>query len=127
MEKLSEEEIHEGNLLIATFMKAQSIHTYENLNSQLLDFRAASVWPDNMRYHSSKILKYHSSYQWIMPVIETLVPLTTYKSYKIMQHSLYVPGVFVGKGKELWVQDDNSVLLFWRFAIQFIRYLNEKN
>ena len=68
--------IQKGNELIAEFMGAKVIETYYNekkeIDHYLYDFggnKKEVYYPDDYtRYHASSMLRYHCSWDWLIPV-----------------------------------------------------------
>jgi len=67
---MTKEEILEGNKLIAEFMGAIAIDNYPD--HALLDFVKKENYPNDSRYHSNSLLRYHFDWSWIIPVIKRI-------------------------------------------------------
>jgi len=67
---MEKKNIDKSNCLIAEFMGAKVIEKYSD--HILLDFINKDLYPDDSRYHGSTLLKYHSSWDWLMPVVEKI-------------------------------------------------------
>lgn len=64
---MTQEEITEGNILIAEFMGGKKLVNNDGL---------FTYWgPDNFQHESGEYLKYHSSWDWLMPVVEKIESL----------------------------------------------------
>lgn len=70
---MTEEQIIEGNTLIAKFMGAVVIEHYPD--HELLDFIHRDNYPENTRYYATTTLKYHKEPNWIIPVVERIEAL----------------------------------------------------
>jgi hypothetical protein len=67
-------DVNEGNLLIATFMGAEPTQAYSATKEQtgiLLNYPAHNA-PGLYRNYSLGSVKYHSNWDWLMPVVETI-------------------------------------------------------
>lgn len=121
-------EIIEGNELIALFMGAfimSSSTTAEGvktINSLSIDDRASSI----PSYDFATKLKYHSSYDWIMPVIEKIEAL----GYDIQIAKGYTDVMFYyfgakQMGHQLACGEGKSKLEnTWSAVVDFIRWYN---
>lgn len=68
-----EKTIQEGNRLIAEFMGAVAEEWYPpnkdtDSTGVHLVFKQGDKYPDNQRHHPDSCLKYHSDWDWLMPV-----------------------------------------------------------
>ena len=71
----------EKNLKIALYAGAVVLAEYWGEeggyeNTRLLDFgnnSRTAIYPENSRYWSDTSLKYHSSWQWLMPVVQKAI------------------------------------------------------
>lgn len=70
MTEEQEQQIIEGNTLIAKFMGAVIIEHYPD--HDLLDFLHRDNYPDNNRYYATTSLKYHKEWNWIIPVVRKI-------------------------------------------------------
>jgi len=75
---IEKELIKIGGTKIAMYMGAKIVAEYQNgqeFDHYLLDFgeRKDSYSPDNYcRYHSTNLLRYHESWDWLMPVYRSI-------------------------------------------------------
>lgn len=144
-----EQKTIDGNILISKYMDA-TIEEWYPKNTQYPDqsglhasFRSQTdeekkagilTYPGNEKYHAVELLKYHSSWSWLMPVW-----------FKIMawgknQHGIYweqqidATGVMITNGK----QTPNVKLIrlafnygppdmgdVWNITVEFIKWYNE--
>jgi len=66
------DEVHNANVLVAKFMGAEECGKYPN--SVILKFGVGNDAPDDRHvYHSSRCLKYHESFDWLMKVVKKLI------------------------------------------------------
>ena len=94
-----EKEIIEGNKLIAEFMGLSMLHNQTRLET----------------------LKYHSSWDWLMPVVEKIEQLLPWKEFKIYRRTAYLPGFYIGKGKECLIVADTKIEAVWIAVVKFIK------
>lgn len=79
------EKIIEGNNLIAVFrgLKYQpSVEVYDNVNQDVPPYIQKERWIENSNDTITPIydeLKYHSSWDWLMPVVEEIENLKEYR------------------------------------------------
>ncbi len=139
---MSEQEIIEGNKLIAEFMGAVTPKTAPEIISSYI--KNDEVWygdntTPNGQYESAfKIfdLKYHSSWEWLMPVFEKIQYITDYCSdlldgyYNFDFQIDLLNGVDFKVGKErIYLQTAYSpgqlIDAVWSGIIAFIKWFNE--
>lgn len=65
------------NIKICQFMGAEVTQWYiqskiYNQDGRMAEYPKDSPYPDNQKYHSVTLLKYHSSWNWLMPVVEKI-------------------------------------------------------
>lgn len=89
---MTAEQILEGNTLIAQFMGAIVSQPYSKNEEQdgLLFYYPDRTSPDMFRNHSSASIKYHTSWEWLMPVIEKIAKL----NIKEHDYDTYYPRTF---------------------------------
>ena len=102
MKQLTEErEILMGNLLICNFMQQGDIAV-----------RA----------------KYHSSWDWLMPVVEKIESLVTPNSFDVDIHENYCT-IYQGNYKKICSSSDNTgrskIAATWDCVVKFIQWLNQ--
>jgi len=65
--------VKEGNKIIGEFMGAfvDAPYPYNKLYGQsyFYDYQRCDLWPYHQRFHSEAGVKYHCSWDWLMPVI----------------------------------------------------------
>lgn len=107
---MSNKEILEGNRLIADFMGVKITGTKYGCNHQLV----------TCAYPNYSNLKYHSSWDWLMPVVERIENLESGKWYIHIQ------------GNTIDIEDGNEGIGLWDFHINnddpiMSAYPNDKN
>ncbi len=121
-------EIIEGNKLIAEFMGAINETGY---------FQASTIgktkvptgrmymterFPDNMHLCSESDLRYHSSWDWLMPVVEKIEAV-------LKDETLFAKSL----DANLSILNSNHASIFspreivWEYVIQFITWYNQQN
>lgn len=121
-------EISEGNKLIAEFMELKSFE----------DDRYGIMWTnpvsDGVYEKDTSELKYHKSWDWLMPVLEKIEDLDhnpslthTYRVDITGNGTTIQPNVWSG---ERWMirrnSRNNRLWNTWLSIIQFIKWYNEK-
>jgi len=88
---MSKEEILEGNKLIAKFMGAEVSQAYSKTKEQdgVMFYYPKDSSPDMFRNLSSASIKYHSSWDWLMPVY-----------------------IKIAKEEKLWGDYEKSIIIF---------------
>lgn len=86
---LSKEQIKQGNILFTEFLGGRATQDYpENLDKDnpmdglCFDFASAEVnekkfYPNNLRFHTTSSMKFHTSYDWLMKVWNKLLLLNS--------------------------------------------------
>lgn len=135
------EEIIEGNKLIAEFMGYNlvipSMRRYPN------NWKT-SYWERNydIEKHTTDHvlceengLKYHSSWDWLMPVVEKIEKLSTisfeckyydpdYKREDYEVKSFYFIYSFSSQNKKFIANSNNKLEAYWLAVVEFIKYYN---
>jgi len=75
-----EQKIIESNSLIAEFMEAIPEQWYPESkmykqSGKHYSFPRSTEYPDNKRFHSDNLLKYHTDWNWLMQVVEKIETL----------------------------------------------------
>ena len=116
--------INEGNKLIGEFMEVVVSDSYPNNKESIYyhyDFGTCThksdyKSPDGLRFHTELTVKYHSSWDWFIPVIIHIsnqgykIDLSAYKLHKEPMNSFQYP---ISEGKSIWA-----------VAIQLIKHIN---
>ena len=115
-------EIIEGNKLIAEFM-GWSKSPYEHLPNKM--------YKDDKGIHVDQ-LKYNSSWDWLMPVVEKVEEFgypTLVKSDYYRKKLDYEVCIFQKGTGELLIENDfggqTKIMTTWRAVVEFIRWYNQ--
>jgi hypothetical protein len=114
---MEEKEILEGNKLIAKFMGAKNAYR-QDPESFLL--------PGDPCVRHSKNMYYHSSWDWLMPVVEKIEKLGYYIQityYKDVSCVIGEPGSGT-QSVNVINRGDNCV---YKSAVEFIKWYNQQN
>ncbi len=69
----------EGNKIIAEFMGGEFFTDTHSLEVSILDLRVRNIEPNKKTSRYISALEYHSSWSWLMPVVEKIESLPTDK------------------------------------------------
>jgi len=119
----TEDEIIEGNMLIAEFMSVSQVSA-ENGHFYYVNG------------DSYKELRYHSSWDWLMPVVEKInkmnaaivinphnVNITTHVIDHLLQDDSYLKQYFFKPSGHNYT----PIEAVWQCVVEFIKWYNEKN
>jgi hypothetical protein len=111
---MTNEQIIEGNKLIAIFMAAKY---NERLDLVYLEGKPSM--------YSINELKYHTSWDWLMPVVEKIEGIGDYH-VSIGMFSCYVSeGVFIDEWVHIESDSDSKIKAVWLAVIEFIKWHNQ--
>lgn len=126
-------EITEGNKIIAKFMGATVTQSYsENKDYEqdgFLFYYPERSSPSIYRNMSSNSIKYHSSWDWLMPVVEKIHKVGFY--YKLTDWQFFIcryndySGVIAYDSKT--DIDEPEIYRVFKTVIQFITWYNNQN
>lgn len=125
-----EKEIIEGNRLIADFYSVGH-KKYPNEIVNVMSYGFDPPIDGSQWWHESK-LKFHSSWNWIMPVVEKIVSLDIdfcadllAKSERNYQYNVFIEkanGSSITSVKNIY--GETMIITFWKAVIQFIQWYN---
>lgn len=147
---MDQNEIVSGNRAIAEFMgyKIDMAKTQRHLNITApgqQDWYFASVFIEDFNEHLTENIKYHSSWDWLMPVVERIESLNNYNVTKVWvgitgqkcDMWTYVDPVLVLRMKGIgrkqgdqWYFRENSgtkIDNVWRACVKFAKWYNSLN
>lgn len=122
---MSEQEILKGNKLIAEFL---------GIEKKIYGETGITYYIDNIPYQLFK-LKYHSSWDWLMPVVEKIEKLSTisfeckyydpdYKREDYEVKSFYFIYSYSSQNKKFIANSNNKLEAYWLAVVEFIKYYN---
>jgi hypothetical protein len=120
---MTQEQIIEGNKLIAEFMGA-FYSTSDQPNPYWVGV------PDNGQYLGTHRLQYHSSWDWLMPVVERIEGLHSILEHKYINVRItqgYV--VIEGAHKEILFNtsiEGSKIKATWLAVVEFIKWYNKQ-
>lgn len=107
---MSEQEILESNRLIADFMQV------DYSGKEQIMWRPGAYIP-----FTEKCLRYHSSWNWLMPVwkkiTEVAPPLDEYRDYEGYEAYYAIPTFL----------EEVDIQKTWQYIVQFIKWYNQQN
>lgn len=113
--------VNKGNRLIAEFMKLPH-------KKREWDEKDSWLWTDNY-YRIAEKLKYHSSFDWLMPVVEKI----QFMGYGVVYEGYYSKScsVKIHNEKESSIYSHNSIGeiidCYYYAIVQFIEWYNTNN
>ena len=115
---MEKKELLEGNKLVAKFMGAVPEQWYPeskmyNQSGIHYAFPYSGLFPDNTRHHHEEMLKYHSSWDWLMPVIK-----------KILDTTFEEGSPFVQDDYNAVVDNIPDIEATWRGVVEFVKTFN---
>jgi hypothetical protein len=119
---MTQEEILEGNKLIAEFMGAKLITDDPNFMGGNVPFFRLAKFNDIERNYTKYELKYHSSWDWLMPVVEKIEKelfwqIELYRNQCKIWHET--------DGKTLWRETESKIQSTWLAVVEFIKWENK--
>jgi hypothetical protein len=115
---MKESEILEGNKLVAEFMGAT-----KGFNSKDGEFY---YLPNNVPSYLIKELKYHSSYDWIMPVVQKIINLGW--QFQLNSYGISNSAEFIKTGSYIKNTDWSTPLLAtYNVVIDFIKWYSNSD
>lgn len=94
---IEKEELIKGTMIIAKYMGANVNSWYPPNDHQTgihADFPKDLPWPDGKEHHALEMMKYHSDFSWIMPVVIKInsdtkfkVGMTIYSNWAVINDS----------------------------------------
>ena len=116
---MSKEEILEGNKLIAEFMGAEVSQAYSKTKEQdgLMFYYQKDSSPATYRNLSSAAIKYHSSWEWLMPVYIKIVREKLWDSYE--------EGVIIFNILYDRLADAEGIDKVYESIVEFIKWYNQ--
>ena len=111
-------DIIEGNTLIAEFMCCQKFEFVDDFDRDLSGVRVNdSVYP-------FESLEYHSSFDWLIPVIEKIS-----KEFTVNIHSYPSQGFYTvikeGNFRRGYGENEIAINAIWNAVIEFIKWYNQ--
>ena len=107
---MNQQEIIEGNKLIAEFMGAKMVvENYHGIN--IIEF------PDKST-KDLRGLRYHSSWDWLMPVVEKIHTMEEYTEEYTSEQIIYAP---ILQAIPLY-----GIRRVWNEVVEFIKWYNEQ-
>ena len=111
-----EKKISEGNLIISKYRGAKLVETYLNekkeVDHYLMDFGQKEDYPDNCRYHkigATTTMKYHESFNWIMPVINDMLKIKNPRESSMFQLKISTNIIVICfNNSDYWDDIDNN-------------------
>lgn len=123
---MSEKEILEGNKLIAEFMGGK-FKEYSILN-----LKENEVW---LPYHglcNYQKLKYYSSWDWLIPVVEKIESISELSQNRtcnfhvtIEKHRCFIKWGIGRTICDVYDYHNNKILIVYRAVIEFIKWYNQ--
>lgn len=113
---MTQEEINEGNKLIAGFMGGHENPQHKWYN----------VIQGDKGYRMIQDFKFHSSWDWIMPVVEKIHinKLVTEVSIRPGRTRIWLKSSFIQSPMKA---ENNSITECWLVVVDFIKWHNEQN
>jgi hypothetical protein len=141
---MNKEEIETGNKLIAEFIGASVWKSYWNKNDKsdwfdIQPFEDIGIHGINIGSGNTKDLYFHSSWDWLMPVVESIENIERTDLYKHPQFRLssyrYLPEEWKAdiqdcKTTKIRFQTNNcnsKLEATWLVIIEFIKWYNTQN
>jgi len=133
---MTQEEILEGNKLIAEFMGAKPCKNYWREDALEHEDWEHDEWTNTTReYFVTKIhkvseLKYHSSWDWLMPVVEKIemdckCDVHIYAHYNWKEPNRCA--IYDWKDKEIASKsNDSKIIAVWLAVVEFIKWHNNE-
>lgn len=128
---MTEQEVKTGNELIALFMGA----IYSE-NAEAWGFGNAHIWSKKIKLQGKvyknlvwatkfeKELKYHSSWDWLMPVVEKIESLNFSTLIYHLPKTLYTTKIISGGADVVGVNRDTKIQSVFDTVIEFIKWYN---
>jgi hypothetical protein len=118
----------EGNIIIAKFMGARIEHDYsfiENVQDGLGYYFLKENAPENDLRYSTSGIKYHTSWDWLMPVVEKIENFGNC-DIQIHSHIFYI-NFENGNYKKDFHRYENLTKLemVWLAVVEFIKWYDE--
>lgn len=118
---MKQQSVIEGNRAIAEFMELETCTDPDHVNDKCY------AVPYAKGYHRAKQLQYHSSWDWLMPVVEKIEKLSGDEQFQVQ--------IIIG---DCYISTNNSGIYFqvvgnkkidsvWQAIIQFIQWYNTYN
>ena len=118
----TQEEILEGNKLIAEFMGAEVSQAYSKTKEQdgLMFYYSKDSSPDTYRNLSSAAIKYHSSWDWLMPLVEKIEELNVTESFFIIEDKTCI--LWLTDTKDICQRSSSKIESVYNTVVEFIKW-----
>lgn len=109
---MSTEIIEEGNIKIAKFMELDKCTDPDH------ESNPCYVVPHAKGYHKARDLQYHSSWDWLMPVVEKINKIKGYDAI------IYKTTCHINNEREIIIEttDNDLIKCVWLAVIEFIKW-----
>tara|TARA_R110000868_G_C10667438_1_gene746302 strand:- start:63 stop:440 length:378 start_codon:yes stop_codon:yes gene_type:complete len=120
-------EILEGNKLIAEFMGAKNVKDMYGLLGWLYE-KTPNIHSTHSLHYSDENLEYHSSWDWLMPVVEKINTIDNYEYDVIIWRSdchinNKVEIIFEGSR---FKKETTLISVVWNCVVLFIQWYNSQ-
>ena len=129
---MTQEQILEGNKLISEFMGAEVSQAYSKTKEQdgLMFYYPKDSSPNTYRNLSSMAIKYHSSFDWLIPVLKEIENLgCIVEIWMSLAYGcrIYKLGGKLSIGKQFTNESNSLEEAVYNTVIEFIKWYNTQN